>query len=120
MAFAGGRLTPGFELVAAQVALAARVAAADLVITGEGRLDEQSLCGKGPVGVARLARAHGKPVVGIAGAVADSPGLRDAFDLLLAIKPAAMPLPEAMARTGELLTATLRARGAELRALRRA
>ena len=119
MAFADGRLTPGFELVAGQVGLAARVAAADLVITGEGRLDEQSLCGKGPVGVARLARAHGKPVVGIAGAVADSAGLRAQFDLLLAIKPAAMPLAEAMARTAELLNSTLRAHGAELRALPR-
>lgn len=119
MAFAGGRLTPGFELVAAQVGLAARVARADLVITGEGRLDEQSLQGKGPVGVARLARAQGKPVVGVAGAVADSAELRAQFDLLLAIKPAEMPLAEAMRRTAELLGATVRAHAAELRALPR-
>jgi glycerate kinase len=119
LAFAGGRLTPGFELVAAQVGLAARVARADLVITGEGRLDEQSLQGKGPVGVARLARAQGKPVVGVAGAVADSAELRAQFDLLLAIKPAEMPLAEAMRRTAELLGATVRAHAAELRALPR-
>ncbi|MEN9814897.1 MAG: hypothetical protein RLZZ412_879, partial [Verrucomicrobiota bacterium] len=119
MAFAGGRLTPGFELVAAQVGLAARVARADLVITGEGRLDEQSLQGKGPVGVARLARTQGKPVVGVAGAVADSAELRAQFDLLLAIKPAEMPLAEAMRRTAELLGATVRAHAAELRALTR-
>jgi len=120
MAFAEGRLTPGFELVSRQVDLPTRVARADLVVTGEGRLDEQSLCGKGPVGVARLARAQGKPVLGIAGAVADSAELRAQFDLLLAIKPAAMPLAEAMARTADLLTGTIRAHGAELRALRRA
>ena len=119
MAFAGGRLTPGFELVAAQVGLAARVARADLVVTGEGRLDEQSLQGKGPVGVARLARAHGKTVLGVAGSVADSEELRAQFDLLLGIKPAAMPLAEAMARTAELLGAAIRAHAAELRALRR-
>lgn len=119
LAFAGGRLTPGFELVAAQVGLAARVARADLVVTGEGRLDEQSLQGKGPVGVARLARQHGKPVLGVAGAVADSAELRAQFDLLLGIKPAAMPLAEAMARTAELLVATLRAQAPALRALRR-
>lgn len=119
MAFAGGRLTPGFELVAAQVGLAARVARADLVVTGEGRLDEQSLQGKGPVGVARLARAHGKPIVGVAGAVADSAELRAQFDLLFGIKPAEMPLAEAMARTAELLGAAVRAHAAELRALPR-
>lgn len=119
MAFAGGRLTPGFELVAGQVGLAARVAAADLVLTGEGRLDEQSLCGKGPVGVARLARAQGKPVVGVAGAVADAATLRAEFDLLLPVKPAAMPLAEAMARTAELLAGTIRAHADALRALPR-
>jgi glycerate kinase len=118
MAFAGGRLTPGFDLVAGQIGLADRVARADLVVTGEGRLDEQSLQGKGPVGVARLARAHGKPVLGVAGAIADSAALRAQFDLLLAIKPAEMPLAEAMRRTAELLTAAIRAHAPELRALR--
>ena len=117
MTFTGGRLTPGFELVAGQVGLEARVAAADLVVTGEGRLDEQSLQGKGPVGVARLARRLGKKVVGIAGAVADSAALRAQFDLLIAIKPAAMPLDEAMRRTGELIGSAVRAHAAPLRAL---
>ena len=45
------------------------VAGADLVITGEGKLDAQSLRGKAPVGVARAAGAHGVPVVALAGAV---------------------------------------------------
>ena len=60
--FAAADLVPGFELLASLTDLAAHVAAADLVVTGEGSLDAQSLAGKGPVGVARLARQHGKPV----------------------------------------------------------
>ena len=117
MAFLGGRLVSGFDMVATQVGLEARVAAADLVITGEGRLDEQSLQGKGPVGVARLARRLGKKVVGVAGSVDDSAALRAQFDLLIPIKPAAMPLDEAMRRTGELIEDALRAHVGPLRAL---
>ena len=117
MAFLGGRLVSGFDMVAAQVGLEARVAAADLVVTGEGRLDEQSLRGKGPVGVARLARQLGKKIVGVAGSVDDSPALRAQFDLLIGIKPATMPLDEAMRRTGELLESAVHAHAAELRAL---
>ena len=117
MAFLGGRLVSGFDMVAAHVGLEARVAAADLVVTGEGRLDEQSLRGKGPVGVARLARQLGKKIVGVAGSVDDSPALRAQFDLLIGIKPATMPLDEAMRRTGELLESAMRAHAAPLRAL---
>jgi glycerate kinase len=118
MAFADGKLTSGFELVAAQVGLAERIRQADLVFTGEGRLDEQSLQGKGPVGVAKLATSLGKKVVGIAGSVTDAPGLRECFDLLISIKPADMPLPEAMRRTDELIGTALLANAAALRALR--
>ncbi len=117
MAFLGGRLVSGFDMVATQVGLEPRVAAADLVITGEGRLDEQSLQGKGPVGVARLARRLGKKIVGVAGSVDDSAALRAQFDLLIPIKPAAMPLDEAMRRTGELIEDALRAHVGPLRAL---
>ena len=93
------------------------VALADHVITGERRLDAQSLQGKGPVGVARLARQLGKQIVGVAGSVDDSAELRAQFDLLIGIKPAAMPLDEAMRRTGELLESAVRAHAAPLRAL---
>ena len=117
MAFLGGRLVSGFDMVASQVGLAARVAAADLVITGEGRLDAQSLQGKGPVGVARLARQLGKKIVGVAGSVDDSDALRAQFDLLIGIKPATMPLDEAIRRTGELIESAVRSHVAPLRAL---
>ncbi|MCC4596190.1 glycerate kinase [Xanthomonas campestris pv. phormiicola] len=67
VAFLGAQLRPGADIVAEAVGLDALVAEADLVITGEGRLDSQSLHGKTPLGVARIARRHGKPVIAIAG-----------------------------------------------------
>lgn len=83
--FAGARLESGFELVAAALRLAERVAAADLVITGEGSLDGQTLGGKGPAGVAALAAAAGVPAVAVAGrsdAAARASGMfREVFDL---------------------------------------
>jgi len=117
MAFLGGKLVGGFDMVSSQLGLEARVAAADLIITGEGRLDEQSLQGKGPVGIARLARKLGKPVVGVAGSIDDSAALRAQFDLLIAIKPVEMPLAESMRRTGELIESAVRAHAAPLRRL---
>ena len=106
IAFAHARLASGFDLVANAVGLREKIAAADLIITGEGRLDAQTLSGKGPVGVARLARAHGKRVVAIAGTIEPHVGLEAEFDHLLATKPDAMPLPEAIARGASLIEAT--------------
>ena len=70
LVFLGGRLRPGSEIVTAAVGLDAAVANADLVITGEGRIDSQTIHGKTPVGVARVAQRHGKPVIAIAGCLA--------------------------------------------------
>ncbi|NGZ87216.1 glycerate kinase [Duganella aceris] len=70
MVFLGGRLRPGSEIVTAAVGLDAAVADADLVITGEGRIDGQTIHGKTPIGVARVAQRHGKPVIAIAGGLA--------------------------------------------------
>lgn len=61
MVFLGAELVPGFELVADFLGLEAKIAAADLVITGEGKIDRQSLKGKGPAEVARIAARFGKP-----------------------------------------------------------
>jgi len=117
MVFGGARLTSGFDLVAEQIGLHARLLQADLVITGEGRLDAQTLHGKGPFGVAMMARAHGKKVVAFAGAVEASPVLRDHFDLTFATKPEDMALPEAMSRAGELLRAAAQSSLPEIRIL---
>ena len=66
-AFFGAELKPGFEVVASAIDLAADIADADLVLTGEGRLDAQSLAGKVPIGVGRLARKAKVPCIAIAG-----------------------------------------------------
>jgi glycerate 2-kinase len=79
IAFLGATLRPGIELVLDAVGFDAAVAGADLVITGEGSLDAQSLRGKAPHGVAKAATAHGVPVIALAGQVSvPEPRLRAA------------------------------------------
>ncbi len=103
MSFCGAQLGSGFELVADITGLRGRIAQADIVITGEGRLDAQSLNGKGPVGVAGMARAADKPVVGIGGLVDASDELLEKFDAIWQVKPEALSLAEAISRAAELL-----------------
>jgi glycerate kinase len=70
LVFLDGRLRPGSEIVTDAIGLDAAVRDADLVVTGEGRIDSQTVNGKTPVGVARVAQRHGKPVIGIGGCLA--------------------------------------------------
>lgn len=67
VAFFGAELRSGFDVVASASDLAADIAGAELVLTGEGRLDAQSLAGKVPIGVGRLARKARVPCIAIAG-----------------------------------------------------
>lgn len=108
MVFCGAALTSGFDLVAGHVRLKERMREADLVITGEGRLDAQTLCGKGPVGVAQMARRLGKPVLAYAGVIEDSPTLRECFDLAFASKPPEMEMEAALANAEGLLASSVR------------
>lgn len=107
LGFTDAELRPGFEVVAQLVGLPEALAAADLVITGEGRADEQTLAGKTAMGVARLAREAGIPVVLLCGGlgpgaeVLESSGL---FDAVQPIPDRPMPLADAMADTDRLLT----------------
>jgi glycerate kinase len=71
LAALGAELVPGFDLVADEVALADRMEGADLIVTGEGFLDEQSFEGKVIGGVVELASTEGVPVVAVAGEVFD-------------------------------------------------
>jgi glycerate kinase len=73
--------------------------AADLVITGEGRIDAQTLRGKAPMGVAIRARQRGVPVIALAGQVSDEPELALAFDAVWPIAVEPGPLAEAVKRT---------------------
>ena len=80
LTFCGAKVRSGFEVVAEAIDLRAKIERADIVITGEGKLDRQTLAGKGPAGVARLARQSRKPVYAIVGAAADDPEVRQLFD----------------------------------------
>ncbi|MFH0963557.1 MAG: glycerate kinase [Planctomycetota bacterium] len=105
VAFLGAKLSPGVELVLDAVDFRARVRDADLVITGEGRLDGTSARGKTPVGVARAAKEFGVPVVALAGSVAsDARAVHDlGIDAAFAIVNAPMTLAQAMEGARELL-----------------
>lgn len=70
-AFLGAQFQAGVEVVAELVGLADAVNGADLLITGEGRFDAQTLRGKTPFGVARVAKQHGVPVIVIAGTLGE-------------------------------------------------
>lgn len=74
-AFCGAQLRQGIEIVTDALHLAAQVADADLVITGEGRIDSQTIHGKVPVGVAKVAKRFNKPVIGIAGSLTADVGV---------------------------------------------
>lgn len=69
--FLGGKLMPGIDIVLSETGLEADVEWADTVITGEGRIDAQTMMGKTPSGVARLAKKHGKYVIAIGGCLGD-------------------------------------------------
>lgn len=102
--FAGARLVSGFDLLADLLDLEKRIAAVDHVITGEGSLDHQSLSGKGPVALARLALCHGKPVSGFCGqadAAARNSGI---FTELHALADTGLPLEILIAEAGPRLT----------------
>lgn len=113
--FSGARLVSGFDLVAEALRLQERIATADLVITGEGSLDSQTLGGKGPSGVAALARAAGKPVVAVAGRI--EPEAAALFDGALSLQSFGLPVEECIARAGELVTDLLRRHADLLRGL---
>ncbi|AKE59793.1 glycerate kinase [Citrobacter farmeri] len=74
-AFCGAQLRRGIEIVTDALQLDACVADADLVITGEGRIDSQTIHGKVPVGVAKVAKRYHKPVIGIAGSLTADVGI---------------------------------------------
>jgi glycerate kinase len=105
LALTHGELGPGIELVLAASGFAAALAEADLVLTGEGRVDGQTVRGKTISGVARAAAAVGVPVVVIAGEIGPGADALHAIGVsgLVSLVPGPMDLATAMARTPELL-----------------
>jgi len=103
LSFCDATIRAGFEVVAEAVGLEAKMKNADLVITGEGSLDRQTLEGKTPSGVARLARKLGKPVFAIVGRASEDPELRNIFDGIYQNARPGMSEQENMKRAAKLL-----------------
>ena len=103
MSFCGARLQCGFDLVADITGLQDHINRADIIITGEGKLDSQTLHGKGPAGVAAKGSAAGKRVVGIGGIIEENDALKKRFSLLIQVKPPDISVDEAIKRAAELL-----------------
>ena len=105
VAVLGATLRPGLELVLEALRFTERLSGADLVITGEGSIDEQTLRGKAPAGVARAAHAAAIPVIAVAGRKAlDETAARTAgFDVVYTLLDAAADESEAMTAPGPLL-----------------
>ncbi len=106
MAFLGGALRPGVDIVLDHVGLDEKLKGADLVITGEGQVDFQTVYNKAPVGVARRAKRWNIPVLAVCGSLGR--GFEDVhaegIDAVVSILSAPMTLDEASARAGELIS----------------
>jgi glycerate kinase len=103
MSFSGATIRPGFEVVAESIELKSKLRAVDFVITGEGSLDRQTLEGKAPAGVARLAREVGRPVFAIVGRASKDRNVEKLFDGVYQNACVGMSQKENIARAAELL-----------------
>jgi len=98
LSYLGAELTPGVELILNMTDMERHIADADIVVTGEGRLDGQTAMGKAPAGIASLAKKHGKPVIAFSGCLGD--GVRacneHGIDAYFPILPTCMRVEDAM------------------------
>lgn len=99
LAYSNAILKPGVEIVLNAVGLESQLRGADLVITGEGRIDSQTVQGKTPMGVAQVAKLSGIPVIALCGCTGD--GYQAVYecgiDAVFSVVPRAMELPVALA-----------------------
>ncbi|ENM3788548.1 glycerate kinase [Vibrio cholerae] len=98
LAYTEARLRPGIEIVLETVQLAHQVSDADLVITGEGRIDSQTVHGKTPMGVAKVAKRFDVPVLALCGCTGDNyqAVYQCGIDAVFAAVPRAMSLEDAL------------------------
>ena len=98
LTFLHASLESGIEIILRETGLEEKIRKADIVITGEGRLDRQSMMGKAPVGVARLAKKYGKPVLAFAGSIGKDARAcnENGIDAYFSILPRVITLEEAM------------------------
>lgn len=110
IAFLGAELQSGAQVVGEAAGIEERLRGADIVITGEGRLDGQTAFGKAPQYVARLARATGRPVVCIAGSLGSGyETTKPLFTAIESLSDGKSPLPSPEEAAGQLAAASLRA-----------
>jgi len=107
LAFLNSQLRSGIDIVLEEVKLKEKLVDVDFVITGEGRMDFQSIMGKAPVGVAKLAKQYDIPVIALTGGIADDAGEihNHGIDSMFSIMNYPMTLEEAMnpERAGSLV-----------------
>src|SRR2546430_10199250 len=103
MSFCGAGIRPGFDVVAEAVKLEAKMKDVDVIITGEGSLDRQTLEGKTPAGVAQLGRKLGKRVFAIVGRASEDRQVQEIFDGVYELTRPSMSEQENMARAAEFL-----------------
>lgn len=98
MTFLGGNLQSGVQIVLDETKLEEKIKDSDIVITGEGRLDSQTVMGKAPIGVAKLAKKYGKPVIAFSGCVTDDADICNEYgiDAFFPIVRSAVTLNEAL------------------------
>lgn len=109
-AFCGAQLRRGIEIVTDALHLDDCVADADLVVTGEGRIDSQTIHGKVPVGVAKVAKRYNKPVIGIAGSLTADVGVVHChgLDAVFSVIYSVCTLDEALENAAENVRLTAR------------
>lgn len=110
LAFLHADLKRGIDIVLEAVDFENEVQDADLVITGEGRIDSQTIYGKTPIGVAKAAKSYDVPIIGIAGSISrDSDAVyQHGIDALFSIVPGAVPLEDAFEHAAEYMERTAR------------
>ncbi|WP_276732643.1 glycerate kinase [Bacillus sp. (in: firmicutes)] len=110
LAFLHADLKRGVDIVLEAVDFENEVQDADLVITGEGRIDSQTIYGKTPIGVAKAAKSYDVPVIGIAGSISrDSDAVyQHGIDALFSIVPGAVSLEDAFEHAAEYMERTAR------------
>lgn len=108
-AFLGGSLKPGVNLILETIGFENQLSDTDLLITGEGRLDSQSLSGKAVIGISRIAQKYNVPVIAVVGSVADdvSPVYTQGITAVFTTNTQPVPFEIAAANTGRNLAFTV-------------
>jgi glycerate kinase len=120
LAFLNADLKRGIQIVLNAVNFEEVIKDADLVITGEGRIDSQTIYGKTPIGVAKAAKKYGVPVIGLAGSLSQDSDVvyEHGIDALFSIVPGTVTLPDAYEHAAHYMERTARNIAASMRAVK--